>query len=160
MTHKVAKNGVCQRCGEHRETELAQPCAPRVVYTAKRNTIIDYITPGGVTFYGGKTLAECQAEDPDAEIMDADAAFTKYEYGFVRAPVEVTEERFHDALNVLPPCKWTGPGTTESFYVSERIAGNVVSWFVRTSSKFYRVDTFATRTHGELLRMIADATTH
>lgn len=158
--HKLSTAGVCQRCGEFRAEQLKQDCAPRVVYSAARNSVIDYITPGGVTFYGGKTLAQCQQEDPDAEVMDAETAFTRYQSGFIKAPVEVTEERFHDALNVLPPCKWTGPGTSESFYVSERIAGNVVSWFVRNGEKFYRVDNLATLTHGEVLRLVIQHTTH
>jgi hypothetical protein len=112
MTHRIANNGVCRRCGEFRATQLAEACAPRVVYSAARNTVIDYITPGGVTFYGHKTLAECQAETPDAVVMDADAAFTLYESGFVKPPVEITEERFHDAT-YCPHASGRG-GQTES----------------------------------------------
>src|SRR4029078_5469098 len=98
--HKPSTSGVCQRCGAHEAAHIAEPCAPRVVYSAARNSVIDYISLAGVTFYVRKTLAECQAEDPDAVVIGADDAFERYQSGFIKAPVEVTEERFHDALSV------------------------------------------------------------
>jgi len=113
---------------------------------------MDFISPEGVTFYGRKTLADCQAEHADAVLMDADEAYALYESRF-REPVrEVTEARYHDALNVLPPGKWTRiGGYEESFYVTERIAGNIVQWFVKSGARFFNLADEAGLIHSDIM---------
>lgn len=72
-----------------------------------------------------------------------------------KPPQEITQERFWDALEVLPPCAWQGVGTlVESFYVSERLSGNVVSWFIRLDRRYFQVDQEATTPRAELVRMV------
>lgn len=155
MTHRIASNGVCQACGAHEPAHIAAPCAPRVVYVASRNSIIDYINPAGITFYGRKTLADCVAEDSDAVIMDADAAYELYQSKFKSPVSETTEERFDYALNVLPPGRWTGPASRQSFYVTERIAGNIVSWYAQCDGKFYTFNDVATLDHAAVMARVA-----
>jgi hypothetical protein len=72
-----------------------------------------------------------------------------------KAPQEITAERFTDMLNVLPPCRWHGVGElVESFHVSERLSGNVVSWFLRLGERYFQIDADATLTREELTRMV------
>jgi hypothetical protein len=74
-----------------------------------------------------------------------------------KPPREITAERFHDMLNVLPPCKWRGIGAAfESFHVSERLSGNVVSWFCRLSDRYFQVDQLSTIPRAELERMVRE----
>jgi hypothetical protein len=75
------------------------------------------------------------------------------EYG-AKLAREITQERFSEMLNVLPPCKWTGPGTVqESFHVSEFLSGNIVSWFVQINGRFFQIDDVCTLTHRELVAL-------
>lgn len=72
-----------------------------------------------------------------------------------KPPQEISEERYHEMLNVLPPCRWHGIGELfESFHVSERLSGNVVSWFVRYDERFFQIDDDATKTREELLAAV------
>lgn len=74
-----------------------------------------------------------------------------------KPPREIDRERFWNALECLPPCKWAGMGTTrESFHVSERLSGNVVSWFLKYDKRYFQLDQEATRTRAELFAMVAD----
>lgn len=52
-------------------------------------------------------------------------------------PVEITEERFDEMLEVLPPCRWGTVRGIEMFHVSERLTGNLVSWFARVGGRFF-----------------------
>ena len=74
-----------------------------------------------------------------------------------KPPREINEERFWSALECLPPCKWQGIGTLfETFHVSERLSGNVVSWYVRHGERFFEVDQDATLTREQLRAMVAE----
>lgn len=153
--HKVASNGVCQACGAYEPAHIAAPCAPRVVYIPSRNTIHDYVNPAGLTFYGARTLEQCKVADPDAVIMDADAAYELYQNGFKRPVSETTEEKFDYALNVLPPGRWTGPADRSSFYVTERIAGNIVDWYAQDGARFFTFADVATLDHRTVMARVA-----
>lgn len=49
---------------------------------------------------------------------------------------EITEARFMDALNVLPPVGWTTQAGVESFRISERIWGNLTDIYVRLGDRY------------------------
>ena len=139
--HKRSAAGVCQRCGHVPDRDPpADTCAPRVIYIPSTHTVQDFVAPNGVSFYSHRTLAEFQAEFPDAVVMDADEAYKLHEDRF-RAPVsETTEERFNYALDVLPPGKWGHYQGGEAFYVTERITGNIVSWYFKVDERFFTLD--------------------
>jgi hypothetical protein len=74
-----------------------------------------------------------------------------------KPPREIDRERFWNALECLPPCKWQGMGTDfESFHVSERLSGNVVSWYVRQGARYFEIDQDATMTREQLRAMVRE----
>jgi len=50
--------------------------------------------------------------------------------------VEITEEAYWDALEVLPPCRWE-PSRCGIFYVSEAYTSNIHSFYIEHKKKFY-----------------------
>ena len=49
----------------------------------------------------------------------------------------IDEARFWEMLEVLPPCRWGTVGGYEVFHVSERLSGNLVSWFAHRGDNYY-----------------------
>lgn len=87
--------------------------------------------------YSRLNLEEMQAKFGDVSIVENTVAV---EYDRKRRMTEVreiTEERFWEMLEVLPPCKWTRRTDAEAFHISERITHDIVDWFVRIGDKFY-----------------------
>lgn len=80
--------------------------------------IIDAVDPKtGRGLYGGKTLAETQAERPGAELL-AMADWQAHRGGIQRTPIvweTATEEEYNDMIGVLPPAAYE-PG---AFLVGE-----------------------------------------
>lgn len=161
--HKMIRNGICQRCGFDPKRDEPADCIARVVYIPSRRAVHDYIAPNGVTFYGRKTLAEIQFEEAtDAVIVTADEGYRLMNEAF-RTPVSlITAERFDEMLNILPPCRWSSVGRFEHFHVSERITGNIVSWFIRfrgdAGERFFTFDDYATLTQVELMERVLEFT--
>lgn len=60
------------------------------------------------------------------EILDT--LQTAYYASRCTPPGLITEQRWHDMLGVLPPSRWTR-GRVELFHISERLIGNIVTWF-------------------------------
>ena len=76
------------------------------------------------------------------------------------APKEVSEARYIDMLEVLPPARWTTKSGSESFHVSEYLSGNFVSWFVRITSsdgsvRYFELQDVDTMKHDALVAMCA-----
>jgi hypothetical protein len=71
------------------------------------------------------------------------------DYG-IRAPWAITEERWWEMLEVLPPSKWRHSAGCESFHVCEYLSGNVVSWFVRLGEQYYELQDVDSLTPAEL----------
>ena len=83
----------------------------RAFVSKRTSTVIDIIHPRlGIGIYGGQTLAECRAKNPDAEEMDFEE-FCKWLAEQQRTPItweETTQERFDDMMGILPPAAMTG----------------------------------------------------
>ena len=69
----------------------------------------------------------------------------------------MTQERFDELLNVLPPCQWMRQGGIEHFYVSERISGEVVQYCVRFGQAFWGLCDRAGLTTAEIAQRIQAA---
>lgn len=105
--------------------------------TEKYGSALDAVRPDGRGLYSGKTLDEFIFEYGDVTIVDQEVAIQHDRNRRITTPVEISEERFHDMLNCLPPSKWRRFGGAESFHISERITYDIVDWFVSIGGKFY-----------------------
>lgn len=64
--------------------------------------------------------------------------FEKAQHDYYMKPLtEITEERFYDMLNVLPPHNWSRGERFEFFTMSERLVGSLTSMFVRLGNSYY-----------------------
>lgn len=50
-------------------------------------------------------------------------------------PWQIDKDRFHELLNVLPPGRHSCYHTQESFFLIERLSGNIVMWVVRVGAE-------------------------
>lgn len=106
--------------------------------------------------YTGKSAAEIMAEDESLQVMSweeveplLDEAWQKK---YCSEPEQITEERFDEMLNILPPCRWVRGYGVESFYLSERLAGNIVSIFCRIGKTYWSFNAPASVGHDEIVR--------
>lgn len=104
--------------------------------------IVDVIHPDdGLTLHFAEDAAQIYARFPDAQRMTCDDAWKAADAAGIaqyRKDVsEVTEERFHDALNVLPPVGWTTRQGVESFRFSERIWGSITDIYARLGDRYF-----------------------
>lgn len=96
---------------------------------------------GTVAYSDGLTLEQYQAEKgfPVRAIDrdELDRLTTEYIAGLISEPVAITEDRFHEMLNVLPPSRWHNCGGFEVFHVCERITHDLVSWFAHRNGQHW-----------------------
>lgn len=111
-----------------------------IVYISEdgRPMVCDVINPAtGAGQYGGKTLPEVQALHPNAQIMDDAAYWALHDVYYISAPIEITEAEYMDALECLPPVKWTNTPDGESFKMSERLSGYITGIYCRIGKRFF-----------------------
>lgn len=51
--------------------------------------------------------------------------------------IEISEEEFQDALNVLPPLKWCNIDGVEMFCMCEMLTGSYTAQYARKNDKYY-----------------------
>ena len=86
--------------------------------------------------YVEETKKEYQAKYPELELMSFSKALElsqtadkkRYEAGVCK---EITEERFDEMLNVLPPDNWINYSTNESFRICEDLTGELSNFYIR-----------------------------
>lgn len=126
-----------------------------VFFDTTHSDIIDEVMPDGRGRYGGRTLTEYQAEyRGEVIIISSDEAVERHKAKFMKPVRQVTKERFWDMLEVLPPCRWWRESAAESFFVSERITYDLVSWFVRLGDKYYELVASDKLNHHDVVALV------
>ena len=86
--------------------------------------------------YVEETKKEYQEKHPELELISFGKALElaqqadrkKYEAGVCK---EITEKRFDEMLNVLPPDNWINYSTNESFRICEDLTGELSNFYIR-----------------------------
>lgn len=86
---------------------------------------------------------------PDLVVLTWEDAWERAEAGCKTEPVEINEEVWNYALNVLPPLAWQSTGSAESFKVSEALMGTIVSVYVRIGDRRFTFNDTARLRHDE-----------
>lgn len=131
-----------------------------IPFPGHTESIVNYFEDGSNTVaYSGYlynsnvrdlTLEEYRKARPELkdlkEVSDEEMTemYAVYEQSLVTEPAEVSEERYWEMLEVLPPCRWSKYGGCSSFHISERYTGDLVSWFAQCQGKWYEWMDFST----------------
>lgn len=81
-----------------------------------------------------------QAQNKNYQIMTYDKYLQlERDYWIDKPLTEITEDEFHEMLNVLPPLKWCTKNNIEMFCMSEFLTGSFTSQYLhdKTNNKFY-----------------------
>ena len=122
-----------------------------VFYQPGKAGIIDLCIDGKGQ-YSGETLEQVRLRYPGAEIGELGTVSEQSEEMFKSAPVEVTEERFDEMLNVLPPINWVRSAAGEtSFKMIERTYGNITTIFARIGNRYFELSDSCFLSHDQIL---------
>ncbi len=127
--------------------EDTDPC----VFNPKTNSIVDTIHDGETKV---EALARLVAYGTDLVVMPFGEAWQRHENAAKSPPTEITEERWHDMLNVLPPVSWHSTSDGESFKLSERTTGAITCIFVRLGDRFFEFSDDIRTPHNECCRRV------
>ena len=105
-------------------------------YQPGKPGIIDYVHPNtGKSAIGGKSLEEIRLEYPGAEVGNFSEVVDQQDAYWITDPQEITEERWYEMLEVLPPVRWEAGDGYETFMLSERTSGNITAIFCRIGER-------------------------
>jgi hypothetical protein len=104
--------------------------------------IIDLVHPDdGLTLHDHGDAETVRSRYPGAVRMNCDEAWNLIDTAalvrYRKDVTEVSEQRFMDALNVLPPVGWTSTHGVESFKLSECLWGNITDIFARLGDCYF-----------------------
>ena len=130
--------------------------ASRCFYNPVTASVIDICRPDG-TGYWGTTLETARAEySPEVIECCVDWAHEQSENACKKPVREITEERFDDALNCLPPASWVRSVGVQSFHMCEMWSGSISDIFVKIGGRFFCLRDTIRLTHAERVQRCAD----
>lgn len=111
-------------------------------YVPGETHIVDLIHPDdGLALHYREDALAIRGRYPTVERMSRDDAWKQIDAAalacYRKDVSEITEERFMDALNVLPRVGWTTRNGVESFRISERIWGNITDIYARLGDRHF-----------------------
>ena len=112
------------------------------VYIEGCTHIEAFITQDGKT-EGGLTIAAVKANKPKEKVLvlPLGEAMKLIEQAqdaeFILPWEEITEERYEEMLNVLPPEKWQTVNGVSIFRMSEYYTSNITSHFAKFSDRYF-----------------------
>lgn len=126
--------------------------------TVKGRTIDLVVMRDGVqsAHYSKHTIDTLKAQYPGLIIVSETEAVQRERAIFIKTPFPSDEATFSDALNCMPPSRWTYHPSSESFHICERIAHDIVSWFVRIGKDYYRFDDTCYLTHAQVVEKVVE----
>ncbi|ARF52472.1 hypothetical protein DSJ_24465 (plasmid) [Pantoea stewartii subsp. stewartii DC283] len=104
-----------------------------------------------VTLREEKTLETLRRLYPDAELIPATQVQEKQNNGYRRPWAEITEARYIDQMETLPPVDWCRGYGGESFKSMVFTGGDVTAIFVRYGERFFECHDLHTLNHRELI---------
>lgn len=139
--------------------EALQP-TEMAFFRVSQSRIWDYAVLSGGEWrskFGGKTLAQMREDMPDIELMPTEEAQKREKDRYRQPWQEITEARYIDQLEVLPPMHWRTLSGCESFKSSEMYTADVTSIFARFRGRFFECRDFVTLTPQQIYEGIVSA---
>jgi hypothetical protein len=138
----------------HPMTNLDIDSTKTVIFCNRTLHTIDVVAPGQS---GREHLAVLAATyGPDLELLTSEEALNRYETPFISSVEEISENRFHEMLNILPPMGWKTDSDGECFKMCEFTAGRVTAIFVRIGGRYATFSDRASTPHRECCRRAAE----
>lgn len=115
-----------------------------------------FITPAGVAAYTqGETPEAYIARRSDTKLrIVTEEELHRIDEAHISAmvtdPREISAEKFDEALCCLPPDRYHTAGGVEMFHISERITGDLVSWWGNIDGRYFTFNDRAGRFSTEL----------
>jgi len=107
-----------------------------VVYEKGSSGIVTNLTDDLKCIYDGK-----QYDETDERIMSFDKAIVFInnidDFKYIKDWKEITEERWDEMLNVLPPERWETIKNVEIFAMSEIMTSDITGFYICYKKKYY-----------------------
>ncbi len=131
--------------------------------TADNMTAIDYVNPlnGCRGVYSNETLEQVQVRYPGAKRMEIDAHIQAKETALCAPPpTEITEEKYWDMLEALPPQNWVRRKGASTFEFLEALSGRVTTICCEiatpTGKRFFSLNGIAGTPHEQIVKRCRD----
>jgi hypothetical protein len=105
----------------------------QAIYCTKTNQIIDLVKSDA-----NAALAALQPKyGDDLVVLPFDDAWKRHEDAAKTPPIEIDEDAWMYALEVLPPAGWKHADGGEVFKCSERLTGAITAIYVRIDDRYF-----------------------
>jgi hypothetical protein len=118
-------------------SELANK-STHVFYSKDKRCVIDVVNPTT-----GKSAINCHSMDdlrdeyPDVRMVTWAEHDQLHRESWVTPWREVTEDEWHDMLEVLPPSDWHTVNGVESFKMIEHLSGDITTIYARYNGRYW-----------------------
>mgnify|MGYP004708462247 CR=1 FL=1 len=104
-----------------------------------------------VSLFSFETLEELQVQYADMALMTEEQADALFCTRLFRPWEEISEARWFDQLEVLPPLDWCSTSAGETFKSSEMYSGKVTHIFAHIRGRYFECRDYTWKKHADLV---------
>lgn len=124
-------------------------------YVPGARHLIDLATADGTPAHG-ISAEETLKQHPEAVLIPFEEGVSRTTQAnnakyVEQPPKEISEEKFTEMLEMLPPLNWVGRNGGETFFFSEAQTGSIHAVFARIGEKYYRLYARLGTSHDEII---------
>lgn len=101
--------------------------------------------------YGGKTLKQLQGEDSSIALGEHEAIHVEIEQSQITQPIEISEDAFEYAFEVLPPLDYQCDATGMSFKSEELLSGRITANYAQIGGRYFQFNDLDTTPHRAII---------
>lgn len=107
--------------------------------------------------YSCQTIDQVRVRHPGVQIGELDTIVAETEAMMITTPVEIDEEAFDYALEVLPPRDYATFGACTSFKMCEHLTGRITAVYAQVDGSYYAFNDVYTITHAQIVEKVRAA---
>lgn len=122
-----------------------------VIFNTETNSLVDYVYRDETPEQAIIRLAQYGTA---LTALPIEEAAKRHDDAYRTEPIEITEELWHYALNVLPPVSWWNTSDGESFKMVERLTGRITAIYVRLGERHFTFNDDIRMRHEECCKKV------
>lgn len=107
--------------------------------------------------HSNETIEQVAKRYPGAQIGELVDIISEKEAMLKTLPVEITEARYFEMLEVLPPEDWKSSSDGSSFKLCEYLSGLITSIYVAMGPRYFAFNDLATLPHAAIMQKVKDS---
>lgn len=120
-------------------------------------SVVDVEMDDGLSMFSKSSLEDLTRKYGEIILLPLEEAAQRQKMRFISKPILITQAKYHEMLEVLPPIKFRGGHDCESFMLQEFTYADITAIYCRIGASYFQLKDTCALTHDEIVQKCMEA---